>query len=668
MAATAKSRDEVVVDPFSVDGVDALYERPPSEFIAARDAIVKQLKIEQRKSAAEAVKALRRPTVLGWAVNQVARTEPALLHDLRVRGRRGSKGTGPPLDGKRDDLRTAVQHHRKVVGDMAAKAAALVGAQYRDEAAATFEAASIDEQAFDALAEGRLTGELERNADLAFAGMPTTPRPKKASKPASKPSRKDTDRRKRDIAQAEAAVRSAEDGVRRADSRVRATRSAMSRRQRHGSSRRAPSSSVCGRRPTDAFPGLTPRRGHRRRNEPHRRAVDVLQVDDPSLVEGHHPTAAVAVMVLFVAEPGAPARGLQRAPTPLRRVNTAEGGGSHGSIVHAAACGSSVPITCDFPVDSREMRDSDRAAQSVHRTPAGSQLRRSARRRPTCRATRLRRVLPQRSLPEDGVTWRWTARAVRRLDHAGRHRGETTTIRLGTLVSSATFRLPGMLAVEVANVDHMSSGRVELGLGAGWFLDEHRSYAVPFPPLGERFERLKEQLAVITGLWETPPGERFQFDGRHYQVADSPALPKPMQSPLPIIIGGSGARRTPALAARYAQEFNLPFQSRQRFIEQCGRVRVACETIGRDPGSLVYSCAQVVCVGRDEAELARRAEAIGREVDDLRANDVCGTPAEAVERLRLWSAEGASRVYLQVLDLADLDHLDLIAAEVMPHV
>ena len=245
---------------------------------------------------------------------------------------------------------------------------------------------------------------------------------------------------------------------------------------------------------------------------------------------------------------------------------------------------------------------------------------------------------------------------------------ETSTIRLGTLVNSSTFRNPGVLAISIANVDSMSNGRVELGLGAGWYLDEHRSYGIPFPPLGERFERLGEQLAIVTGLWETPVGETFDFAGRHYEVADSPALPKPVQSPLPIIIGGGGPKKTPALAARYAAEFNMPFQTIERFTAQCDRVRGACESINRDPGSLVYSSALVVCVGSNDAEIARRAAAIGREVDELKQNGACGTPAEVIEKLKAWSTAGAERVYLQVLDLSDLEQLDLIASEVMPHV
>jgi len=243
---------------------------------------------------------------------------------------------------------------------------------------------------------------------------------------------------------------------------------------------------------------------------------------------------------------------------------------------------------------------------------------------------------------------------------------ETSTIRLGTLVNSSTFRYPGVLAISIANVDDMSNGRVELGLGAGWFNDEHTSYGIPFPALGERFDRLEEQLAIVTGLWETPIDQTFSFDGKHFQLINSPALPKPVQSPVPIIIGGGGPKRTPALAARYASEFNLPFSSQEAFVQQCDRVKAACDDIGRDPNSLVYSTALIVCVGKTDADIKRRAAFLGREVDELKLNGVCGTPAEAIEKLQSWKAVGAERTYLQVLDLNDFDQLDLIASEVMP--
>lgn len=242
---------------------------------------------------------------------------------------------------------------------------------------------------------------------------------------------------------------------------------------------------------------------------------------------------------------------------------------------------------------------------------------------------------------------------------------ETSTIRLGTLVSSATFRHPGPLAISVAQVDQMSGGRVDFGLGAGWFAAEHEAYGIPFPELGERFDRLEEQLETITGMWATPVGETFDKPGGRYPVTDSPALPKPHGAAPPIVIGGGGPKRTPALAAKYAAEFNTPFVSREFFTEQCGRVRSACEAIDRDPDELVYSSALIVCCGADEAEVERRAAALGREPSELRENGLCGTPAEIAERLRSWRDAGAERIYLQVMDLADLDHLDLIASDVV---
>lgn len=244
---------------------------------------------------------------------------------------------------------------------------------------------------------------------------------------------------------------------------------------------------------------------------------------------------------------------------------------------------------------------------------------------------------------------------------------ETKSIRLGTLVNSATFRHPGVLAISVANVDAMSGGRVELGLGAGWYGDEHSAYGIPFPDLGERFDVLTEQLAVISGLWSTATGETFSFAGSHYSVVDSPALPKPLQSPPPIIVGGGGPKRTPALAARYAAEFNLPFRNTETFVAQCNRVRGACESIDRDPASLVYSAAQVVCVGRDSGEVRRRAAAIGRDVEELMQNGLCGTPAQVLDKIQGWKETGAGRLYLQFLDLDDLDHVSLIGEDIIPH-
>lgn len=251
---------------------------------------------------------------------------------------------------------------------------------------------------------------------------------------------------------------------------------------------------------------------------------------------------------------------------------------------------------------------------------------------------------------------------------------ETSRLRLGTLVSSATFRHPGILAIQVAQVDQMSGGRVELGLGAGWFAQEHAAYGIPFPE--KRFGLLTEQLEVVTGLWRTAVGERFDHAGAHYTLTDSPGLPKPVQevavaegrrvpgAGVPVIVGGKGPRRTPALAARFASEFNASFPEIDEIPGMFARVRSACEEIGRAPDDLVYSAALVLCVGADEAEVARRAAAIGREPAELREHGVAGTVSEAVDRIGALADAGVERLYLQVLDLADLDHLELVAAEV----
>jgi len=245
---------------------------------------------------------------------------------------------------------------------------------------------------------------------------------------------------------------------------------------------------------------------------------------------------------------------------------------------------------------------------------------------------------------------------------------ETSRIRLGTLVTSATFRLPGPLAITVAQVDAMSRGRVELGLGSGWFAAEHEAYGIPFPGLGERFDRLTEQLEIITGLWRTLPGERFSYRGTHYAIAESPALPKPVQQPHPpVIVGGVGAKRTPALAARFASEFNVPFAVEEKVAAQFARVDEACRAIGRDPAELVRSVAQTIAVGRDDAEVRQRALTIGRDPTDMKVNGLSGTVAEVVDRLGQWREKtGITRIYLQLLDLADLDQVELIAAEVAP--
>ncbi|WKX13281.1 LLM class F420-dependent oxidoreductase [Streptomyces sp. NL15-2K] len=243
---------------------------------------------------------------------------------------------------------------------------------------------------------------------------------------------------------------------------------------------------------------------------------------------------------------------------------------------------------------------------------------------------------------------------------------ETKRIRLGTLMTAAPFRLPGVLAIQVANVDQMSGGRVELGLGTGWFEEEHTAYGIPFPK--EKFARLEEQLEIVTGLWATEVGETFDFQGTYYDLKDSPALPKPAQRKVPVLVGGQGSTRTPRLAARYADEFNMPFGSLEDTERQFGRVRAAAEEAGRKADDITYSNALVVCVGKDDQEVARRAAAIGREVPELKDNGLAGSPAEVVDKIGRYREIGCERLYLQILDLSDLDHLELISSQVRTQV
>ncbi|MBH0115865.1 LLM class F420-dependent oxidoreductase [Salinibacterium sp. NG253] len=241
---------------------------------------------------------------------------------------------------------------------------------------------------------------------------------------------------------------------------------------------------------------------------------------------------------------------------------------------------------------------------------------------------------------------------------------ETSTIRLGTLVSSATFRHPGVLAIQVAQVDDMSGGRVELGLGTGWFEREHAAYGIPFP--AKRFGMLEEQLDVITGIWATEPGKTFSYEGKHYQLSQSPALPKPVQNPLPIIIGGSGPSRTPALTAQFAAEYNAGFATIAPLKERINRVRAACEHFERDPATLVLSIAGTTAVGATESQIEARATAANGTPADLRLGGFAGTASEVVDKISELQALGFTRVYFQIMDFHDLDQLDFLAREVVP--
>jgi F420-dependent oxidoreductase-like protein len=244
---------------------------------------------------------------------------------------------------------------------------------------------------------------------------------------------------------------------------------------------------------------------------------------------------------------------------------------------------------------------------------------------------------------------------------------QTERIRLGTLMTCATFRLPGPLAIAVAQVDVMSHGRVDLGIGAGWFGAEHSAYGIPFPGPTERFDRLAEQLEMVTGLWSTPEGSQYSFTGRYYQVKDSPGLRKPWQRPgPPIVIGGTGRQRTPQLAARFASEFNLPFVSLAEADVRFELVREACRSQGRDPSSLRLSVALTVCCGRDRAEVTRRAYDVGQDPERLEVVGAAETPGQICERIEAYARLGCHRVYLQLLDLGDLEQLELLASEVLP--
>jgi F420-dependent oxidoreductase-like protein len=243
---------------------------------------------------------------------------------------------------------------------------------------------------------------------------------------------------------------------------------------------------------------------------------------------------------------------------------------------------------------------------------------------------------------------------------------ETSRIRLGTLVTPTTFRLPGPLAISVAQVDDMSDGRVELGLGAGWYEREHRAYGIPYPDTAERFDRFAEQVEILDGLLSTPLGKTYSFTGRYYRLEDSPALPKPVQSPRPpIILGGAAKRRGAALAARHADEFNISFKEDGVTRDGFDRIRAAAAGSGRD---IVLSVGKTLCVGRSDAEVRRRADAIGRDPGELRSVQLAGTPDEVVERIGTFAEMGATRLYLQVLDLTDLAQLELVASAVLPQV
>ena len=256
----------------------------------------------------------------------------------------------------------------------------------------------------------------------------------------------------------------------------------------------------------------------------------------------------------------------------------------------------------------------------------------------------------------------------------------TSTLRLGTLVSPATFRHPSVLAKAVVTADHISRGRVELGIGTGWLADEHVAYGFPFPPMARRMAILAEQLEIIRGAWADEP---FSFTGEHYRIADLDARPKPVQRPHPpLIVGGSAGRRSAALAARWADEYNTIYVTPDEARERRAALDRACEAQGRDPATLRFSLMNGFVIGADRTDLRARARRLAewRGHEDQAAADIdgylaalaqpwiVGTPEDFVARLREYEAAGVDGVMLQHHLFEDEDALELVGREVIPAV
>ena len=244
---------------------------------------------------------------------------------------------------------------------------------------------------------------------------------------------------------------------------------------------------------------------------------------------------------------------------------------------------------------------------------------------------------------------------------------DTSRIKLGTLMTAATYRHPAVLAMAVASVDQMSGGRIILGIGTGWYEREHQAFGIPFPPIGERFDRLEKQLEIIGRLWAAPRGDTFSFQGRFWQLQDCGNFPALVQRPRPeIVIGGTGPRRTPLAAARHADEFNSGGGSGTA--ERFANVRRICEEIGRDPDTLRLSVTTQVTCGVTRAEAAQRLDRLGPPGARMLANGTVGDVAEVTAALQRLAEQGSEIAYLHVFDIDDLDHIRLIGSEVLPQV
>ena len=252
----------------------------------------------------------------------------------------------------------------------------------------------------------------------------------------------------------------------------------------------------------------------------------------------------------------------------------------------------------------------------------------------------------------------------------------TERIRLGSMVSPVTFRHPAMLAKSVVTADHVSGGRIELGMGAGWFEREHTAFGFPFPPVRERMDMLEEQAEIVHRLWGGD-GDEVTFEGAHYRLDACPALPRGVQDPHPwLIVGGGAGPRSAAIAARWADEYNVVYVDPAGAMERMDHVSAACEAIGRDPASVRRSLLSKTIVGADEGEVRRRASElmawtndegdVEAYLDDLRATHIAGTVEQVLERLAEFAAAGIQRVLVHQLVHEDLESVELIGREVVP--
>lgn len=250
--------------------------------------------------------------------------------------------------------------------------------------------------------------------------------------------------------------------------------------------------------------------------------------------------------------------------------------------------------------------------------------------------------------------------------------GRTSRIRLGTLITPLTFHHPSVLSKVVSTIDEMGSGRVDVSIGTGWNTGEHAALGIDFPDRAERFERLEEYLEVLVGLWGSSP---FRYHGRYYRVEGILPRPLPARRP-PIIVGGHGRRRTPALAARFADEYNIDWPTLDAAHELYGRVDEACVEAGRDPATLGRSALLGLVIGAHPGELRARVAAAAEELGGSDADGwlrsrpgwFSGTPPDVVEWLRGYEAAGMQHAQLRLAPAADLDAIDLLAREVLPAV